>query len=284
MWNLLDIEKKLNTKGYAIFKLLTAEEVKEINLFFRTSPLNEIFTTHAISDINHKVKVDEFLKSKFEKFNLPTHNPFWGNFMYKKPFGENMQLHADWSYVDESKYKSYNVWSPLIDTNLKNGCLWIVPFSQQIVSSFRGVGLPRFYENEQELLKKRYAIPLKLKKGEAVIYDHRVIHFSNPNYSSKGRPAITMIYLPKNITYKHFYQNSKNQILEYEFKKSDFLLNLDFFKEPKKESVRYHNQESIVGYSKKEVEEKLKKVNLFQQLRNYRELKKLIEFIQHASN
>ena len=39
----------------------------------------------------------------------------------------------------------------------------------------------------------------------------------------------------------------------------------------------------FVNPTLQEIEEKLKKVNLFQQLRNHRELKKLSEFIQHAS-
>ena len=283
MWNQFNIERSLNTKGYAIFNLFEQDEVEDLNSFFQSSTLNQAFTTHALPDRKHRKKVHEFLKAKFLKFTIPNYSPIWGNFMYKKPFGDNVQLHADWSYVEETKHRSFNVWSPLVDTSLKNGCLWIVPFSQKIVSSIRGVSLPRFYENEQELLMKEYAVPLLLKKGDAVIYDHRLIHFSNPNYTKIGRSAATMIFVPSNSIYSHFYQKNENQILEYNFEKSDFLINLEFFKKPEGKISRTIDNSKIKGYTKNDIKLHLVKLNPFDRYRNRRPLKKLIKFNSSSS-
>ena len=278
MLNLPKINKELEEKGYSVFKLFSLEEVQKGLDFFNSKIENKAFTTHALKNKEHKHLVHEFLKSLFKNFDLLNYQPIWGNFMFKRPQSDNMLLHADWTYVNEKEQKSFNVWSPLVDTNLKNGCLWVVPYSHKLVKDLRGVGLPRFYENHENLLQSEYAIPLKLKKGEAVIYDHRIIHFSYPNYTSNERPAVTMIYVPKGSNYYHYYMNSNNEIKEYQFTDPNFLINLDFFDEPKAIPTKTIKKESIKGYDKTEIKLNLKKVNFFRAQENKRAAKKFKKF------
>jgi hypothetical protein len=60
-----------------------------------------------------------------------------------------------------------------------------------------------------------------MKAGDAIIYDHRLIHGSPPNLSNKVRLAINMVYIAKESMPVHYvFKNSEVKMFE---------VNKDFF-------------------------------------------------------
>ena len=286
MLSLYNYSNDLETQGYVVLKKVPTKKIFEALSFFNSNKENKLFTTHASSNLQHKFRVHEFLLFFFNDLVFDNYEPIWGNFMYKEPHGSNLELHADWTYVNEEKNKSYNVWCPLVDTNLKNGCIWVVPKSHKIVKDIRGVALPRFYENHENILKRYFAKPLKLKAGEVLVYDHRLIHFSYPNYTSKGRPAATMIFTPINIPHLlHYTMVNSEKINEYHFSSSEFLINLGFFERPSPmiKPVREIDKNLIRGYSLNEIESNLEKIGFLSRYRTNKALNKLKKFSEKNS-
>lgn len=277
------MQEALREKGYFVFQLFDSKAINSCLQYLEEHPEQKnTFTTHASANYEERKAVHNFLHEQYTPFRnqyFPDHQLLWGNFMLKKAGGEDMLLHADWSYVDETKYRSYNIWSPLVDTELSNGCLWVVPYSHLLVNDIRGVALPRFYDRFENEMKQQYAVPLQLKKGEAVIYDHRLIHFSYPNYSNALRPAVTMIMVPEAADLLHFYFDaSSNKILKYHFKAPSFLVELGFFKRPNAKVIEEIEAESITGYDWNEMTRILKKVGFFARKRNAKSFKKWEQF------
>ncbi len=244
------LNDELSEKGYVVTDLLSAEDIAVLeNFYYNETPaeLQNAYTTFATNNIDYKKKTDEFIKkvihSKSNHLFSGNYEPFWGNYMLKSPGKEsNMPLHADWQYVDEPENISFNIWIPLVDTDMNNGALQVIPSSHKAVSFPRGVNLPRYYEAEETILKKKFGKILTLKKGQAIIYDHRLLHYSMPNLSTTKRIAVTLIYVPSEtpINYYHF-NRKENQAYKYFVNSYHCLIESDYFEAPanylKKEKI-----------------------------------------------
>lgn len=229
-------------EGYVIVSLLDKKDINLLENFFYSSENKEFsqtFTTYACNNSVYKKKADSILKeiigTKLKSIITEDMIPFWGNFMLKIPSkNSNMPLHTDWQYVDEEKYISLNVWTPFTDTNLENGALHVVPKSHLSCNYPRGINLPRYYEINDAETKKKFGKALLLKKGEAVIYDHRLLHYSLPNKSDKNRLAATLVYVPKEAAISIYYKDNSTQKTQiFEIENVATLLDSDFYDEPK---------------------------------------------------
>ena len=59
-----------------------------------------------------------------------------------------------------------------------------------------------------EVIKSKYSIPIELKAGEALVWDHRLIHFSRPNLSQYPRLAFTLIMVPEGVEVFHCFERN----------------------------------------------------------------------------
>ena len=131
----------------------------------------------------------------------------YGNFMIKEPDNNSrMKMHQDWTYVNEDQLCSLAIWFPLQDTNSQNGCIYFLKKSHAIKNPLRGPGIICPYDEIDPAVLENYLFPVPLKAGEAVIWDHRVLHASPPNLTNKHRLASTAILVPENEQIIHCYR------------------------------------------------------------------------------
>lgn len=261
---------ELKTKGFVKVKLgdnLMIERLKNDYENLTPKEYKKSYTSFEIPSKNSKKEIDISIKNILTPaLNnlLSNYVGVWGNFMIKAPKSQNMELHADWSYVSEPKAISLNVWMPLQDTSIKNGTLWVVPCSHNVIKSIRGINLPRFYFKQNDLLKGNYGIPLNCKKGEAIIYDHRLIHYSYPNFSNFKRLAATLIMTPKNEPiFYYWFEKNTNKIEKYLVKNMSFFLETGFDNKPKEEPIERLSLDIIKEIKNEDINNYLVKVNRF---------------------
>jgi hypothetical protein len=235
--------QKLNNlfekQGYVIVNLFGEDETNILKDFFiqQDITLNQSFTTFATNNYEYRKSIDNKLKELFYPYFhkiFNNYHPFWGNYFTKHPQSPAMPLHADLQYVEEPDEISINIWCPLVDTIPNNGALGIVPMSHKVCTQIRGINLPQFYaKNANEILEKFGEI-IELKAGQAIIYNHRLLHFSNANNSSTSRLAITMIGVPVNKQLIHYAaENEKSLIQKYYIESVDDFLKTNFKEIPK---------------------------------------------------
>jgi ectoine hydroxylase-related dioxygenase (phytanoyl-CoA dioxygenase family) len=273
-----EFENNLDKYGYVILNnIIPDSKIDEISKFYDAETPNnakQIFTTFFTDDYQYKTKVNQYLTKTLGAIIKPIFDenfiPFFGNFMVKPPFNENLLLHADWSYVDELNDRAINVWAPLVSTSRKNGRIWVIPKSHKIVNSIRGVNLPRdFYKNEV-LLQTKYAKPLNIKKGQVLVYNARLLHFSYPNTTSIPRVALSVFFVPKNRSKYFYFLNSKTtKVEEYKLLNSEPLLKMKFGeKPPNLELNKEIPLNQIMPISKTDIKKYLKPVSYFNFLLN----------------
>lgn len=109
--------------------------------------------------------------------------------------------HQDKSYwPDANANPVITVWLPLVDANLENGCLHIMPRThrQKVLSwhkeSQTGTGYTEV--DFEHLGTEHEAVPLPIKAGGAILFNDRCIHMSTPNRSNQVRWSLDLRYQP----------------------------------------------------------------------------------------
>ncbi len=236
-----DLNNLLNEQGYVIIKkFLSTTQTQTLVDFHQQSGSDKCrasFTTFAAEDFNYKKSVDEKIKEAFASSFIEHINgqytPFWGNFFTKLPGGPSMPLHADWQYANEPNEISFNIWTPLIDTNTDNGAFGVVPKSHKVVNQPRGINLEQFYLERGEEIKLKHGQTLYLNCGDAIIYDHRLLHFSLPNNSNAARLAATLVGVNKNSEIVHYAADYEGgAVFKYKFSDVEDVLRISFKTKP----------------------------------------------------
>lgn len=150
-------------------------------------------------DQAHKRRVDELISGHVEPHVtrlMQDYRVFYSNFMIKFPGDGQIEAHQDFNFVDESRHAAFNLWCPLVDTHTHNGGLFVIEGSHNVFRSQRGPNLPRSLTQYNDTFRK-YARWVPLRKGQAIIFDHRLIHQSPPNQSDEPRVAIQSVLTPR---------------------------------------------------------------------------------------
>ena len=211
-----DFATRFQEDGYILFPFFCAEEIHQLKNIYDGIHHNEelIFeSTSFIEDSSLKEVVNnqvEFIfKSKIEEL-FKDYKTLGTSFLTKRAGNNtNMPIHQDWTVVDEDDYSSVTCWIPLIDTTVHNGAMQVIDGSHLFSKALRGPSLPIPFE---DINLAPYLKTIPLKAGEAIIFNHALIHASHANVSDKERVAVTFGLTHKEAQLLMYY--SKNDKVE----------------------------------------------------------------------
>ena len=239
------LQQAFQENGYVVVDLLDADDIAHLNTLFSSHAEQygqPFHTSHFSADKAYKQQVHETVASivgpKVTQL-VDGFRPVFGNFMIKQPDPNAfMPLHADWTYVDESQCRSIAVWVPLVDTTQENGCLGVIPKSHKVMNAIRGPRIQQTsYQHDKQWVKD-YGVLLPMKAGQAVIYDHALMHYSPPNKSQTPRPALNLSMTPANAEMRHYCIPEGADVIEvYKVDDPAFFINYDNFKRPETNSL-----------------------------------------------
>ncbi len=233
-----ELESAITDNGFVIVKNLIPEQVCEgLNTFFNrhnspdTPPFN---ITNWTNDIENRKEVYTKVVAEllpFANAYLLNYKPVMAVYAAKKPgLNSDMKLHQDWSLVDETRFRSVSMWVALCDMDQNNGNLQVARKSHLYAGFPRGMHMPVPFENIKEELQQQYLTDLPLSTGDAVIFDHRLVHCSPQNTTDKLRLAAVLALIPTEAELIHYYQYLEDEgaIEVLKMKEEAFHL-LDFF-------------------------------------------------------
>jgi ectoine hydroxylase-related dioxygenase (phytanoyl-CoA dioxygenase family) len=261
--------------GYVVFDLLTEQAVEDIWSFYREgfqSPRSVYPFARSLpyyisifdEDIAHKKKVDALLSGhvlgKAEEL-LVDYEVFYSNLMIKFPGDGQIEAHQDFNFVDESEHAAFNLWCPLVDTSGRNGGLFVIPGSHEVFKTQRGPNLPKAL-TEYNALLQRYATLIPMKKGQAIIFDHKLVHYSPPNATDAVRVAIQAVLKPKEAPALHYaYDGLSKRVHAYRIDKK-YILEGNLWENRIETLTRDHSEELIPFPNRSEVIDALLKLRL----------------------
>jgi len=226
--------EQIHNIGHKVLPLLNNMQINQLSeLFKATHKLDSaeggMFYSIYSQDTKYRHKIYQnigeilapILENHFKNYKMVL-NSFVAKLSGPK---SEFYLHQDTTGLDESKHSPLSLWIPLQDVDESNGCLGIIPKSHHLFTPYRSISFPAPFDNIQNTAKK-YLQPLKMKAGEVLIFDNRILHHSYSNNSGKNRIAVICGLFPKEakmITcYKPEYKcGGKVELIAHE---DDFLL------------------------------------------------------------
>jgi Phytanoyl-CoA dioxygenase (PhyH) len=215
-------ETHFQRDGYVVISGFAAEVIEETEgMFWRTAhdQVQEGFHHTLELDLEVRAQVHAFLTERYaQKLRevVPAFRSVFSVFVSKGRGDDGLVWpHQDSSFVDERTARSLNVWIPLTDTTAKNGALGVVKGTQRLPHTIRGTNVnPEMLSPDQVA---PYLTLLPMRAGDAVIYDHRVVHTSAPNRSQCVRAAISMHLVPDDAKLVRYYGTpAADAVLELE--------------------------------------------------------------------
>jgi hypothetical protein len=193
---------QLFTDGYCQIGLLDKTEVDELRKTFSDHHLNEsiegLYVSSNVKPWDELMEISNKIGAIVsDKIDKQFHNiqKIGGTFIVKKQDDSNiLHPHQDWNIVDEDYYRSFTVWIALQDTNDHNGAMYVLPTSHNWVRGYRHITIPSVYGKIYDLTWS-YMKPIHLKAGEALVFDHALVHASKANQSPNLRIAATTTLL-----------------------------------------------------------------------------------------
>jgi hypothetical protein len=197
--------------GYVKHEFLNAEELKELNdLFDKTVRQDRNVFPHFSKllyyisifdqDVEKRKTLNQVVTKMFRDKIAPLMHDYrimLCNFMAKQPGGGEIEVHQDFSFVDEDRFTGFNLWVPLQDTDVGNGCFYMLPGSHKVLPpSHRSASAPDTLTRYNAKLKT-YMIPTPVKAGTGLLFDHRLFHYSPVNDSKVWRPAVQLVVIPE---------------------------------------------------------------------------------------
>jgi ectoine hydroxylase-related dioxygenase (phytanoyl-CoA dioxygenase family) len=118
--------------------------------------------------------------------------------------GGAMGAHQDWTFVDEARYRSLNLWCPLEEVTGENGPLAVLAGSQRDLVHLRpSPHLPPDHDDPTRGLGLDDLDPLRVGAGDVVAVDHGLLHASPPNRGTEPRVAIAAAVAPADAAVVH---------------------------------------------------------------------------------
>lgn len=207
------LQAQLVEDGFVVVDLLEEGDLAALTDVWEgdSVELSGFHSTIHSDSLEHKRRVDERLRSILGPriaALFDGHRCVVANFVAKAPGPDSeMPEHLDWSMVADAGVISVGVWAPLVNTDRRNGGLGVIRGSHRDLVALSGTPhFPSF--DEMRSISSRFAeedrIALDLRAGQAVIYDHRLVHFSPPNDSEIERVAVNVAVVPREAaTYHH---------------------------------------------------------------------------------
>ena len=249
---------EISEEGYTITQCFGNEQIAEATAFLMD--LHHVTEGEGfqnitnVPDLNKRSEISQLISDIVYPL-LPGffkgYVPFIGSFAVKhKSRYNNVPLHLDWSVVDENKYQSYNVWIPLVDVHSENGCMGALAKSHKCQYSVRGSLINKIavFEKDEPIIssykEQHVAKTLDMKAGQALIYDHRLAHFSHPNKTDSPRLAVSLVMVPSEAPLFQYHFEPSGSISVFNLTK-EFYLTYDMQSHPSK----YLDQAGVIPVS-----------------------------------
>ena len=244
--------------GFVVFDLLSETAIQEILSFYSSSFENKrqvhpfaqdlpYYISIFDKDSEHKKKVDDlisgYVRTPIDAV-MRDYEVFYSNFMIKFPGDGQIESHQDFNFVDETDYIAFNLWCPLVDTTRQNGGLFVIPGSHLVFRTQRGPNIPKALTRYNELLQ-RYSTFIPLRKGQAIVFDHKLVHYSPPNRTECVRVAVQSVLKPGKADALHyFFDEPRNKVVAYGIDKQ-YILENDLWKGSTTGLTQHHTEELV---------------------------------------
>ena len=211
----------LDKLGFCTLTVFDNNEIEQLQTLYQNNFGNQdvknLYATHNSNPIDQSLQVStQIQKIVTDKLLqvFPDYTYFTGHFMVKAANANHeFALHQDWNIVDESKYKSYQIWVPLQPTYPANGGMFVVPYSHRFFNNYRSgsFDIPRIAFAPGF---KPIVTDLEVPSGDILIYQNALFHGSYGNTTGDNRVVVIANFVEKRAPTYYFHKSATDGLAE----------------------------------------------------------------------
>lgn len=219
------IQAFYSEQGYVILELSDTTILDELSAIIQRESIDfgksffySMFGFNRRDSLKLKEAFTQILKATYEEFFMDYINRNESFLVKPSSLKEEMALHQDWSFTDLQKYQMGTFWLPLQDVNEENGCMVILPKSQNLANLY----CSNTYETARipiEALEGTQTIPLK--KGQVLFFNPAVFHGSLPNLTNQHRVVVTAQIYNEKAPYLYYHKKDEHHAQVFQLKDDD---------------------------------------------------------------
>lgn len=230
------LQEEFSRKGFVVVDLVDEQRLEQLRAIPDEIYPGERSGMHASNMCNeheYRHEVYERVRPVLEPLvleQLVEYESCMAIMLLKFPGGDSEFIsHQDWNLVDESRFRSLNVWCPMVDTDPENGAMSFLPGSHRVLGATRcDPWYPEWYQSPGWQIRYTEMETIEVRAGQAVFFDHAIVHASGPNLSEAVRPAVALVVKPVGADLLHWYRPTPDaaqlQVLSVD---SDFLADFE---------------------------------------------------------
>ncbi len=217
------LQRKFQRDGFAVIEFLREShlvQVTELYDSFRKcyAPSNDapVFSSCDTFDADLIRQLDHELRAIVEpQLNgvLQSYDYLFSSFLIKEPGTDNVTgYHQDPTLIErgDNSIVSAGLWCPLHNADAGNGCLRVIRGSHRLGDILAVTpNFPTIFETFAHKLN-RFAEPLILRAGQAVIFDNKLIHGAFANQSLSSRVALVSAIKSTDCDWVYYYLPEEN--------------------------------------------------------------------------
>jgi ectoine hydroxylase-related dioxygenase (phytanoyl-CoA dioxygenase family) len=278
------LQEAFDRDGYVVVDLIEQQQVDDLLAFYNRldhAPMPtygfQVSLDNERSDFV-RVIADKLMKTvtPFVDQVFRNHRIFTASFVVKEknPLGV-VPPHQDWTFVNEQEYWSASIWCPLVDVDMRNGCLGVIRGSHRFYDHVRPSPSPQYEPpfKDQVFTIFPYLKLIEMKAGQALVFNNRTFHASPPNTADQPRVAFGLGITHQDAEIQHYYLLPRQERVLLE----RFKVNSDFF-------FAYNNARLSAMHEKGEKPQDLNSTGLFEYTCTRYDAPQLIEMIEAAGN
>lgn len=235
----ITLSEQLDKAGYTVIDFCSAEQLSAISELYASVPNDKnspFWSSSFLDDTEFKNQISSQVSKVLQESvgaYLSNHTPLGVSYLVKSP-GEYsvMPIHQDWTVTDESEFGSYTIWIPLKGTASINGALQVIEGSHKLNSQLRSPSLPVAFEQIDSQLRP-YLKTVELKAGQAIVFNHALMHASPPNLSNEERVAVTYGFVAPDAQLFMYYGVGNDKVAQYKMPDDMFIKYPEIRTEPK---------------------------------------------------
>jgi hypothetical protein len=218
------LDETFRREGYFVVPLLSAAEVQELlDIHNRLTPdgTKDFFATIQHPDDDHRSQVGVEIDRIIQPRVLPMLEGYKGitsSFICKRGMSSRgkVDIHQDFTFVDQSRCTGVHIWIPLIDVDERNGCLTFYPGTHSLVNHINAVRAhpksthPSPYDSVRAQLAQKCGIRTPMKAGSVLFFNERTLHSSEENTTPGERVAVGATYIPEQETMRIYACNPES--------------------------------------------------------------------------
>lgn len=216
-----DLHAQFLESGFVVLDLLSEAGAAELGEYYlkydRLPEAGGFYATMFHPEPESKAAINrhlcEVIGGTIRKY-APEYRPLFGNFIVKAAHNTHVVgIHQDWTYVDERKYRSFNVWTSLGHSGPHNGGMYVLPGSHLVDMPIRWTPFDcEIYNTYREAIMEN-SVGLELGPGQAVVYDSALIHYSMVNDTDRMRLACGCVFVPQQAEPVHYYRQGDDLLV-----------------------------------------------------------------------